>query len=45
MKTIDFAQTLLEQTKKQIKFDRLTMAHYLEIYLNSNVIYIMITKI
>ena len=37
MKVIDFTASLLNQNKKAntFRFDRLTMAHYLEVYLNS----------
>jgi hypothetical protein len=38
VKVIDFTASLLNQNKKAstFKFDRLTMAHYMEVYLNSS---------
>ncbi len=40
VKVIDFTQSLLQQSKKasSIRFDRITLAHYLEVYLNSSTV-------
>ncbi len=43
VKVIDFSQSLLQQSKKAsaIRFDRITLAHYLEVYLNSSTVTIL----